>query len=360
MKKNYNYFPILKTTDAELKAYENLNQVVKDGILPIFELTKSRFSSKNPTRTINKRIDKIKELIAQNPFILDLTTEPQLTNEEIDNMLQDNTNGYEKWVELIKNIKQENYNIIPVIHYNPFYTNDVELEIRKLTDICPTLAFRVSVFDEDLMSYLEHILSIISPVRLILILDAEFLNISPEGPDKTNIFRHKAMVITEKFPDLKAIMCAFSSFPDAVTKKGYGKDFEGCFPRAEKITREGLKTVLNAPNFFFSDYASIHPKRYYTVGAQWVPRIDFLDDKSMLYYRCRRDDGGYIRAAQNVISDKRYRKINAFDVWGDAEIYTAANGYPNGLAPSHWIAVRANLYMSWQFIELKDENQMLL
>jgi len=360
MSKKFNYFPILKTTDAELKGYEHLEQSVKSGILPIFELTQSRRSPKNPTRAIVKSIEKIKNLIGINPFILDLTTESQLQNEEIERIFENYQNGYEEWVQLVRSIKDEKYNIIPVIHYNPFCLDDVALEIKNLLKLSDVLVFRTSIFEDDLLEYVENILQNIDPSKLILILDGEFLSLGDGVPDKSLIFAKKLKEISDKFPGLKAIACAYSSFPDSVVRKGYGSVNEGSFPRSEKITRNALKSSLKLNNFFFSDYASTHPKRYFTSGAQWIPRIDFLDNNYMMYYRFKRDNGGYIAAAKRVINDSRYKAIESLDIWGDNEIRSAAGGYPNGLSPSHWISVRINLYISWQFLELKNENQMIL
>lgn len=356
----YNYFPILKTTDAELKGYEKLPLEVKKGILPIFELTRSRRTPLNQNRAIQRNIDRIKIQITKNPFILDLTTEAQLKNEEIDDILEGNEDGYKKWVDLVKQLKDDGLNIIPVIHYNPYCLDDVALEIQNLLTISSTLAFRVVLPEDSIIEYLTNIFQHIKQENLILILDREFLSLQDGISDKSGDFLPQLNEISTQFPNIKAIACAFSSFPDSVVRTGYGQQNEGSFARAEKITTGNLKNRTNMKNLYSSDYASIHPKRYYTSGAQWIPRIDFLDSDKMFYFREKREKGGYIEVAKKVIRCKNYFPIKSVNVWGDDEIAAAANGYPNGLSPSHWIAVRVNLYISTQYVELKGENRMTL
>ena len=57
---SFNYFPILKTTDAELHAYAELPLRVQEKILPIFELTRSRRSKNNPDADSWIRIESIR------------------------------------------------------------------------------------------------------------------------------------------------------------------------------------------------------------------------------------------------------------------------------------------------------------
>ena len=152
----------------------------------------------------------------------------------------------------------------------------------------------------------------------------------------------------------KAIICSFSSFPSAVGKRPYGGYNTGSFKILEVITN---KSLLNKYQFVLhGDYGSVHPKRYETAGGGWIPRIDFLTEEYFFYHRHQRqpEDGGYIRAAKEVISNENYKRIKGIDVWGDNEIAATANENPNGLNPAHWIAVRINLYITKQYLRLKD------
>ena len=71
----FQYFPIIKTRDSELRCFKNLTQKQWEKILPIYELTKSRKTKLAPDGDISKRMDEINKIQGGRPFILDLTTE---------------------------------------------------------------------------------------------------------------------------------------------------------------------------------------------------------------------------------------------------------------------------------------------
>ncbi len=357
----YVYFPILKTTDAELKAYEKLDDEVKNNILPIFELTRSRKSSKNIDRSIFRRLEKIRELCSIRPFILDLTTDTQLVNDQIKGILNSPKGGFPLWVDLISNLKKDGLNVIPIVHYNPNFPEDAAIEVDKLSKLSEFLAFRVDIDDPDSVEYIKEISKSISPEKILLILDAKFVDLRRYVDDASILFRPILESIIETFVNnsFKGIFCAFSSYPDSVTK--YGNDRYGVFPRLEKKTFVKLFEQYSEKLALWPcDYASVHPIRYDTAGGQWIPRIDFFDDENAYYYRYRRENRGYVAAAERTINDPHYRVITSLSVWADNEILTAALGKPNGGNPSYWISCRVNLYISKNYVEFKEQNQMIL
>jgi len=335
---SYNYFPILKTTDAELQAYAELPLRVQERILPIFELTRSRRSKNNPDADSWLRVESIEESLDGRPFILDLTTEPTLQNTQIDAMLNNAKNGYSAWVTLVRKIAAKGMDVVPVIHYNPDELTEVRAEIRELKKISPTLAFRVGTAD-DVAGYTAEIAKSIDTENLVLIIDASYIKPDDENPFPTAL----DSIDTD---DFKGVICAASSFPSSVANHG---DQHGVFPIAEIAASEAH---MSDPNVFHGDYGSIHPIRYEGRWGGWVPRIDFTSGSEFHYYRYRREQGGYTKAAQKVVADKSYKPITEFAVWGDEEISTAAAGQPSGRSPAHWISVRANLYMAQQYLRL--------
>lgn len=350
---NISYLPILKTTDAELKAFEHLDDTLKEEVLPVFELTRSRKSKKNMDRSIFIRLNTLKELVGDRPFILDLTTEKQLTNEQIDHILDTFTDGFPLWIDLIRQSQAKGLNIIPVIHYDEQNLEDVAKEVENLFRLSDILAFRVPV--SDAISYLETMVSMgISLHKIIVILDAAYQE--PRGDkDKSSLFTQTLDELITKFSDNlpKVVACAFSTFPDSVAK--YGEDDKGTWPRYEKYTYQILKNKYQKNlTLKYSDYSSVHPYRYDTTGGQWIPRIDFMNSEYMCYYRARREDGGYPYVAKRVLSDKNYMPIKTLKTWGDNEIEIAGTLKPNGASPSYWISVRINLYITRTLMELRN------
>ena len=103
--KKYRYYPLLKTTQAELKAYDNLPNKVKEDILPIFELTKGRISKKDKIGDVGKSIEKLNEVVKSRRFILDLTTEQMLKNSQIQDIFDNTENGYSAWQEFLEKLE---------------------------------------------------------------------------------------------------------------------------------------------------------------------------------------------------------------------------------------------------------------
>ncbi len=342
----YNYFPILKTTDAELRAYAELPEGVQDNVLPIFELTQSRRSKNNKDGDVWKRINNIQANMVNRPFILDLTTEDSLQNKHIKEMLEDSSKGYKLWVDLVNKIHDKGINIIPIIHYNPEEVEDVKIQINNLKKNSDYLAFRVDPTD-NVITYLDQIENVFDLSKLILILDAGYI-----ASDNENPFLPVLKLLSKK--DLKATVCVASSFPKNPAKYG---DVQGSFSIPEIGMIESLRKDYK---IFHGDFGSIHPVRDPAKWGGWVPRVDFLSKSTFFYYRYRREEGGYVKAARNVVDDEHYEAIPKFSVWGDQEIEAASSGHPNGLSPSHWISVRVNLYITHQFLRLKKYPKMSL
>ncbi len=360
MSKNFCYFPILKTTDAELKAFNFLDASVKDRVLPIFELTKSRISKKNPDGLIAKKLDKLHEIMKTNPFILDLTTEPTFSNREIEELIHNGANGYEKWTKfLIK--RKEQFNIIPMVHYQPQKKEEVKKQINKLKDNFPSVAFRIEIFQKESFNYIEDFFSLCETdyEKIIIILDGKYIH--SKDDEKKKGFKTKVIDIAEKINVNSNIVCAFSSFPKSPRKEANCSENYGEFNLIEAKTNQEVINALKqkTEKIYHGDFASIHPVRYDTGGGGWIPRIDVPLDDKFFYYRYRRDEGSYSLCAKNVIKDPRYKKIEGLNSWGDLEVKDASEDNPNGKNPSHWIAVRANLYMTRQCLRLRRLNRFL-
>ena len=356
MSKKIYYFPILKTTDAELKAYRCLDPSVKDNILPVFELTKSRKTKKNLESKLEKKLDKLVEAVNKNPFIIDLTTETSYSNKEIERMIYDGSNGYKKWVDFLKKIKNERFpSIIPMVNYHPQKIKNVKMQTISLGKSFNYLAFRADVFQDETLEYIKNFLSFCKELqshnKIIIILDGKFIPIYRN--DKFNKFQEKVKEISNIASDkIHAFVYAFSSFPKSVREKGYnGEDSYGEF----KITETEFQSLFSSSKkVYHGDYGSIHPARYDTGGGGWIPRIDVVssNEKTFFYHRYRRNDGSYGLCAKEILKDEKYHKI-AQDTWGDKEIQYASQDKPRGKNPSHWIAVRSNLYMTRQCFRLK-------
>lgn len=336
------YFPIIKTTDSEMTGYANLSSDVKKNILPIFELTRSRPVKAAPSGDIHKRMKQLSEYCEGNPFILDLTGHEELLNEQIQ-ALGDDTNGFQEWRSFLGLYK--NLNIIPMIH---LYPDDVRTCIdflEKSKASYDYFAFRVSneVNPEELSEYLASIASVIDiGNKLILIVDVDYVkeqNFLSKAAEAVELAR---VGVTHS---VCKIVINSSSFPLSVVSRNGGEDDEGRFEMLEvEVYRQVRSSVDSGVSICYGDYAGIHPIKQTIKGGAWVPRVDFVKPFMYVYKRYRRDDGGYIRAAKEMVEWNEYDAD--VECWGVDQIRLASEGKPFGKSPSFWIAVRLNIHIT--------------
>lgn len=358
MIKKYNYFPIIKTTEAELKAYENLPIEIKNNILPIIELTRSRRSKKNYIGDIDKNIEKLGKILPSNAyFILDISMDKFLINNQLSNFLK-STNNFIEWCNYVKNLKNQFPNLIPIIHYDVDFISDNIGEVKFLDKFFDYLAFKVDIDDNQSINYIDEVLKHLNPNKMILILDKGFVDVrDTKQGDASHLFFPILTELTNKhyYNNLPKIVYTLSSFPTSVLSSGYnsGDKSQGHFPAVEIFT--GL-TLAKKYRISHGDYASIHPVRYETY-ATLTPRIDFINKNCFFYFRTSIESGGYITSAQKTITSPMYHIIEKPTIWADQEIALAAQGKPTHRNPSHWIAVRMNRYIVYRYLSIQEQYQ---
>jgi hypothetical protein len=126
-------------------------------------------------------------------------------------------------------------------------------------------------------------------------------------------------------------------------------DAEGTIPLLELAVDDAIRRGADEAAFMYGDFGLIHPQRYQTRGGAWVPRVDFPTAEECIYRRVRRESGGYVTAASNLVDAEEY---DDFNCWGTEQIRLAATGTPAGRNPSFWISVRSNIHMERRVSEI--------
>lgn len=352
------YFPIIKTRDAELRCFENINESDFSKILPIYELTKSRKTLNAPDGDIYRRMKKIADIQKGRPFILDLSTNEKYSNPQIKQLLSGN-NGFKEWQYFLFDLHSD-LNIVPMIHLyedDDGEFTDVEEFVKTASRRTDFLAVRLpyDLNDEEVVYYLNPIVSNLNEsCKLFIIFDAEFVRDKPVN-DVVDTFL-KACSGTKSFETkIEGVVMLCSSFPSNVAQAG-GEDVAGSF----KIFEEDIyQEVSKKFPVLYGDYASINTEQIEMKGGTFVPRIDIasLDGKSFTYKRYRRNSGGYVRAAEHTISDKDSYKT--LDIWADKEIKVAAANNPSGISPAFWISVRMNYYIKSRILLRESDSSLL-
>ncbi|MEY1195370.1 hypothetical protein AB7101_10230 [Providencia rettgeri] len=346
-----NYYPILKTTIAEMRALKNLDSVIWERFTPILELTKSRKSKNNQESCVYRKIEEIKELVGKNEFILDLTSIESLSNEQIE-LFQSDINGFEHWCNFISDVRSNNLNVVPVlIAYPDSSLEDLLLESKQLCTTVEKIAVRIPVCEpdlEDLFFTLQAFISQNYSEIGYLIFDSGYIF------DGINDISPLLDIIYSFYSELPEdfngrIIFASSSFPASTLEKVTGDKFNNSFPLQtfslfERIVKK-LKVQGIDKKIFFGDYACIHPNRNESKAYNWIPRIDYPTVDMIYFSRNRREEGGYIECAKRITSLANF-KIDALKCWGMTEIKKTSGGDPGGKSPSYWISVRSNIHIS--------------
>jgi len=365
MSSSITYVPIIKTGDAEMRGLECLSDRVKDRITPLVELTRSRSTKKLPRGDVYRRIERLIQAYGKRRIILDLTSIPELSNEQIQNLLRSD-DGYKNWVGFVVTLKEDLPDIIPTIQIKEDIDDVNEMgnrlrgQARSLADWFDMLSYRISIMDD---AYLDDLTVLKKGIpkfgeRLICVIDCDFIN---QG--RGTVYAASAIDVINKLVSLgvKNIVLSATSFPQNPTE--YGDDREGKYNLEEVTTfnqvRNGLDSASKKQlNLIYGDYASINPNRNDQRGGRaWVPRIDIPTERKLFYRRYRRNSQiqesyakAYTKVAQRITREPDYRNIREklHECWGIEQIELAAGGEPQGLAPSFWISVRMNIHITLQ------------
>ncbi|WP_299009717.1 hypothetical protein [uncultured Shewanella sp.] len=338
------YFPIIKTRDAELRCFKNIDSDDFSKILPIYELTKSRKTKVAPDGDIYRRMNQIATIQNGRPFILDLSTDSKYSNPQIEQLLSEH-NGFKEWQYFLFDLHSE-LNIIPMIHL--YEDNNGEFfDVKEFVKIASSkknfLAVRLpfDLSDKEVEYYLEPIItSLCVECKLYVLLDGGFIR-DKNPVDVVDTFLDACAGITKFNSKIEDVVMLCTSFPSNVAKEG-GEDICGSFCISEEQIYQGISEEFPIK---YGDYASINTEQIEMKGGTFVPRIDIasLDGNSFSYKRYRRNNGSYIKCASSTILDeKSYKPLG---VWADQEIKFAADGKPSGISPSFWISVRMSYYI---------------
>lgn len=336
----YKYFPIIKTRDAELKCFQNLDADVLGQLMPIYELTKSRKTTKTPDGDIHRRIKQIKDIQGDKPFILDLCTDDKYINPQIEQLI-DEYDGFQDW-QYFLNVYQE-LNIIPMVHLYEdaeMTFKEVEKFVRDMSVGRPHLAVRLpyDLEPDEYQLYLNPIIqNLQNGCTLFVLLDADSIRYKDTKDVIENYIAssNEVSMLGDKIEDI-IMLC--TSFP--ISPRDEGEDEYGEFDILEEYVYRAVKQ--QAP-IKYGDYASINTVQVEMKGGTFVPRIDIALEDTFIYKRYRRNAGSYPKCARYMKDDERYQPI---ETWADKEIDLASINEPTGISPSFWIAVRMNYYIT--------------
>lgn len=276
-------------------------------------------------------------------FAVDLTSMETLSNTQIDQLL-DSESHFQNWRRFVRDSLPAH--AIPVIHLtDPFDPGSVAAQINDLRRRHSLMAVRIPSEFEELEGLVASLEREWGGNLEGLIVYADVGMVTPRATLGAQArLNEVCAAFSELSPSLFVPLA--SSFPSTVAPYG---DVHGEFPLQEVVLSELLKQDFDDINCIHGDYACIHPQDMEGMAINWVPRVDVPLDASLFYYRYRRNEGSYVRAAREALSDAAYVPL---DCWGQENLRNAAAGNPPGRSPAHWISVRLNYHIERQLERL--------
>lgn len=339
---NFIYSPVIRTRRAELLGFSELSKIQDSGLLPIFELTRSRRTKSNPEGSVEVSVENLADIVKDANFVVDVTSLSALTNSEVERLLDPERN-FGNWVEFVS--KRLPKSALPMVHLtDPFDPTSVVSQLDHFIGTYAGVAFRVpSEFAE-----LDELAKVVDGAIDNLDAVAIYADVGLVTERGYRGALARAFEVGSVFSDLEPGLLSVlaSSFPSTVTPYG---DVTGSFPLYEVQLSDAMIEEFSDLHCIHGDYACIHPMDLEGMAINWVPRVDVPLDDSLFYYRYRRNAGGYIKAAESALSDARYVPLSC---WGNDNIRRAASGDPQGKAPAFWISVRLNFHIERQLARL--------
>lgn len=355
------YSVIVKTGESELRAMKNLSEEILNKILPVVELTRGRAKNtgtKEEPKFIypyDSKLNKIKDIFENIQIALDVTSDEGLSSQEIDELFN-YSNGYENWINLLKQLSSPRLHIIPSILRNyddEKFEENFKKQVCSLSYNFSEVMYRCTLDDEGVVDDIKLICdSLNENCNLLIVLDCGWIPpASYEDPANVCILRMQQLEKILGAKQYSIVVCA-TTFPNNVSE--IGNDTSDVFALKEidlyKLVAEKYPEVI------YGDYGSINPVRndQIVMARGWIPRIDVALEDNIYYYRERKDSRAYsdtyTSVAKKVVSDERFPSSIA--AWGISQIQNCALGDAPSASPSFWISVRMNTHIIQQIKRL--------
>ena len=356
---NKDYFLIIKTGQAEIRAIENTNRQSLEKLFPVIELTRGRkktLDDKSVVYPFESRLQILKEALKGMDVAFDVTSDAALSSPEVD-MMYEFGGGYEKWVDFVTGIKNEGCfsSITPALMMNfddPDFDDNLKLEVERLAAQFDTLLYRDTIEEEFCYTDIPNILSYLpQDKKLIVLIDCGYTPQAMENNVQQKLMKRienlKSGVVDGR---CELAFCA-TSFPNNISEIGGLNRDE--FRISEVSIHDNVQAVY--PDVHYGDYGSINPKRNdnITMARGWIPRIDVPLKREVYYYRQRKAKQAYIetykQVAKQVMSDPKFP--NWLKCWGCSQI-DLCRTLPPSSSPNYWISVRMNIHIEQQLRRL--------
>lgn len=361
------YFPQIKTTAAELRAFRNLKNLNEPNLIPILQITKPRVGKNpDPISALDRHLVRVFESFPPDQkIIVNVTEDETYQDSTLNQFIHDYSDGYILWIEQVRKLKSELCkNIVPCIigtASNETF-NDLKLQIQRLQNEFDEIAIRLPINIPSNINKLLPLLELLGLARpekkLYLLLDFGYLDVLQEIDLKTAIDDIDQLITSLDSNNIIPITL-FSSCPSSF------KIIDRINGKIEKqaiLEYNILKYIKLKNKIQYGDYAYIHPKRS-GGGGFWMPRIDYPMADNICHYlryfnRKTSRFNGKLKIETTLPNDKAYISLSqtltdsnifqndTLSSWGrDQLLENVTAEEVTGKSPAYYIAIRSNIHM---------------
>lgn len=344
------YIPILSISPAEMVAIQELPDLVKDQLLPLFPLR--GWSSANH---LQKSIERIKESIGERRWIADIDEEFVLKNKiylftgelpkrpvfkELKSLM-DPAGGYLNWCNFIQGAE----NAIPCLMHSSL--EDLDLQINRLCSYGRGVVLRMAVDEMQFDKYcfiVDAIRRVAGPDVLIIYdlgdIDSSFIERIP-------LLEKFIRIAVEEVSGVTMSVSA-TSFP-----AGFSGKHKGEHSIYERMLFNRLCHDAQLP-FIYSDRGAVRAAKQNGGGGTPPPRIDYATKKDWKFVRreidadapdsVQRRRSAYVDMAKEVVASDYWNPD--LRLWGTQQIELTAEGDEFAIYSSvRSTAVRINMHL---------------
>jgi len=345
--KNFKYFPIIRTRQAELKGYAHLDDAAKDNLCPLITLGKWRNSE-----DCERAIAKITECVGDRNYILDLTRDLQHQNQAVRDLMSPESN-FKNWIEFVS----QNEKVIPTVQLTSGAKGrEIVRQAVALEKLGRPPVFRIKDFTSDLNNTLAALYALEAPEKALIVLDAGYIRDISTKLIKPGVLEGVLRTlnkIVEEVPEVPRVL-AGTSFPRSVMPwLSENSETSGKIDILENILFEEIGSDI----VMYGDHVSIHSVVYDDEGGTFLPRLEVPSDGFWHFERRPKTKGeGYIDAASVLLEN--HSEFQENPAWGAQMLRNTANSSGTTInAPVTAISVRVNLHIDYQLNLLANQNQ---
>jgi hypothetical protein len=327
------YIPTVFLRYSELKAIAELPDSAKDILTPIFCLKPWATSE-----LLAAAIGKIEGAFGDREYFLDIdpfyeVNEVKRTAQQEFLDLIDEGDGNQNWVDFFHSHPRA----FPCLQVNHGSVEAIRNQIDCFTEMDKSFLVRLDYNNGQNFSKVIQEVCATDHSNFGFVLDAGW---SRRILDRTSWLDSLVKQIVNLRGGDVPISVTGSSFPDSFADVELG----ATFPILERQLFRQLQQANNQAKLVYGDWASSRSPSEGGGGKPIPPRIDLATNSQWASFRCKVDDGGFVKAAKAAKDSKHYPKD--LNIWATYMVESTVLDDPGGITTGKLAAAaRINLHL---------------